>query len=281
MKLHHILNPYLVTPESEDDLIQKRTFESIEIARSYTNEYFDVNIIAKVDENELDVFKQQLTGPHFHVAKLNTLSENLDKKFNVPRRLPVLNDLVSLPKLMSGNIGDDDYLIFTNMDICVQPYFYTEVCQMIRRGYSCFVINRRTVDKELLTKPIEASFIAEGDKHIGHDCFVLPAKLLNQFQLKEHILGIGFVFRPFLLNCIIHSDNFHEFEDLYMTYHYGDDMTWKNEKYSDYLEHNKQAMIDVFTENVELIQKLPEEKHKWILKFFPFDFLPKIEFNNV
>ena len=281
MKLHHILNPYLVPLESEDNLVQKRTFESINLAREYAKDYIDINIIAKVDEKEVEQFEQQLPQNHLYVAKLNKLSEDLDKKFRVPRRLPLLNDLVSLPQPLSKNIDDDDYLIFTNMDICVQPFFYAEVSQMIKRGFSCFVINRRTVDKDLLNQPLANSFASDGDKHIGHDCFVLPAKLLQKFRLKEHILGIGFVFRPFLLNCIMHAENFHEFEDLYMTYHYGDDMTWKNDKYADYLEHNKQMMIDVFTDNLTLIQNLPLEKQKWINKFFPFDFLPKVEFNNV
>jgi hypothetical protein len=280
VKIFHIINPYQTKPDSEDESIQKRTLDSIDLARNYIKELVPVNILAKVDIEEVDYFNSKFDNTDIYICPLNKLSKDLDINFKVPRRLPLLNDLITLPETLISTIDDNDYLIFTNMDICIQPYFYAEVSQMIKRGFSCFVINRRTVDKSLLNQSLANSFTSDGDKHIGHDCFILPAKLLKKFKLKEHILGIGFVFRPFLLNCIIHSESFHEFEDLYMTYHYGDDMTWKNDKYSDYLDHNKQMMIDVFTENLEFIKNLPKEKQKWIEKFFPFDFLPKYEFNN-
>lgn len=281
MKIYHIVNPYQVTLGSEDDIVQQKTLESIRVARDYVKGFITVDTIAKVDEKELDYFKSSFSESDILVAPLERLSNDLDTQFNVSRRLPLLNDLITVPKFMADNISDEDYIIFTNMDICLQPYFYAEVGRLITRGYSCFVINRKTIDKELLNRPLTEAYIADGDLHIGHDCFVLPAKLLKKFHIKEHILGIGFVFRPFLLNCILHSDNFHEFENVYMTFHYGDDMTWKNEKYADYLEHNKQMMIDVFTENIPFIEALPSDKRIWIEKFFPFDFLPQVTFRNV
>lgn len=275
MTIYHLINPYQVNEDSEDFLVQNRTIESLMKAIEMTKDLLDIKIIFKVDSNEVAYFKNKYNFEYIYVSELKTDSSLLEKEFNVKRNLPLLNDLVNLdvPDLSELNMEDDDLVVFTNMDICVQPFFYSEISKIYNAGCDVFVINRRTIDKELLEKELSHSYFATGDKHIGHDCFVLPIRKLKKFNIKEHILGIGFVFRPFLFNCILHANNFHEFDDAYLTFHYGDDMDWKNEKYSDYIDHNRDLLIDVYREGKDMMRTQSEKKQALFDKFFSFDFL--------
>ncbi|MEP1869073.1 MAG: hypothetical protein ABJJ44_06065 [Paraglaciecola sp.] len=277
-KIYHVINPYIVEEGTDDFTVHEKTIQSLLLAREYAENHVDVTFILKVDVEELEYFQKKYTSDFVVVHSFDETSASLDVNFNVPRNLPLLSEIIKLPV---GNIERNSHTIFTNMDICLQPFFYCEVVRIIKNGFDCFVINRRTVSKTLLYKPLEEAFIADGDKHIGHDCFVLPSKFIDVFNIKQHILGIGFVFRPFLLNCILHSQSFHEFDDVYMTFHYGDDMEWKSDKYADYLEHNKNLMIEVYADSLSLIELADKQKQEWIKKFFPFDFLPRVDFSHV
>lgn len=277
-QIYHVINPYVVKEDSEDFVVHQKTIESLLLAREYAQDYVDVTFVLKVDKDELDFFKGKYSQPFFVFHCIEKSSADLGINFNVPRTLPVLSEIIKLPE---EGINTHSHMVFTNMDICIQPFFYCEIVKIIKSGFDCFVINRRTIPKDLLYKPLEEAFVSDGDKHIGHDCFVVPTRILSKFNIQDHLLGIGFVFRPFLLNCILHSENFHEFDDVYMSFHYGDDMEWKSDKYSDYLEHNKNLMIKVYAESKQMIEDAYESKQKWIKRFFPFDFLPKVSFKDV
>ena len=56
MKIYHVINPYQTEPGSEDEAVQQRTLDSIQVARSYVNEFVKIEIVAKVDEEEMDFF---------------------------------------------------------------------------------------------------------------------------------------------------------------------------------------------------------------------------------
>jgi hypothetical protein len=138
------------------------------------------------------------------------------------------------------------------------------------------VINRRTVDKRYLELPLSDGFISESHKHPGHDCFVFPASFLRTAKLPDSILGIGYVFRPMLLNCIMnYGDRFREFSDYYLTMHFGDDMEWKDSRFADYLEHNKTQLINVWRGFASEIKAASNNGYVTGLleKHFPFSFL--------
>ncbi|MDO6567914.1 hypothetical protein Q4561_12655 [Alteromonas sp. 1_MG-2023] len=275
MNFYHIINPYKVDDSSDAYQEQKMTLESLFEAINYVDDSTTVNIVMKVSQEDFDYFASSYgDDKRVKLLKLKTDSSELQPPFNVVRKLPLLNDLLDLTEL-SDTIHDEDLIVATNMDICVQPFFYTELKRLNNTGRDIFVVNRRTIPKELIKKDLIDAYISEGDQHIGHDCFVFPYEALKKFDLREHILGIGFVFRPFLLNCILHAKRFDELDNAYLTFHYGDDMLWKNEKFSDYLEHNKQKLIEVYKANFDLIEQARKNSDKklWIEKFFNFAFL--------
>ena len=44
-----------------------------------------------------------------------------------------------------------EYLVYTNVDIALMPYFYSSVCKLIEHGLDAFVIIRRTISKQYLS----------------------------------------------------------------------------------------------------------------------------------
>jgi len=274
-KIYHVINPYKAKEGSSAYIEQKKTLDSLFNALHFVGRNFEVILLMKVFDVDYDYFSE-LYGSCSKVCivKLTTETSKIHPPFKTPRQLPLLDDFLNL-EILSRDANDDDIVLVTNMDICVQPFFYIEILRIRNTGRDVFVINRRTVSKELINDELIEAYVSEGDKHIGHDCFVFPFKLLKLFDIRDHILGIGFVFRPFLLNCILHATVFDEFDDVFLTFHYGDDMSWKDDKFDDYLEHNKNRLIAVYRDNQDLIElaNADERKKKWIDKFFNFSFL--------
>lgn len=274
-KIYHIINPYKVDESAAAFVEQQKTLDTLFTAINFVGSDYEVKLVMKVSQGDYEYFNELYSkNDKVFLCKLATDSSEIDPPFSVRRELPLLNDLLDLSEL-SGTANKDDLVVVTNMDICVQPFFYMELFRIHNTGKDVFVINRRTIPKELMEKELIDAYVSNGDQHIGHDCFVFPFKLLDKFDIRDHILGIGFVFRPFLLNCVLHAKCFDELDDAYLTFHYGDDMEWKNEKYNDYLEHNKQKLIAVYRDNKELVDlaRNNEMKMQWMDKFFNFTFL--------
>lgn len=277
MNIYHVINPFKSDKESQQFKEQERTLETLFNAVSFTPEMIKVQLVLKVDPDDYSYYKSRFNDKEHIVVELKESSTTIGKNFKVPRNLPILSDMLDLTELSLNENKSESLVVVTNMDICVQPFFYAEIARIYSSGIDTFVVNRRTVPKELIDTELEESYFSDGEQHIGHDCFVFPYQKLKLYDIREHILGIGFVFRPFLLNCILHSDTFMEFDDSYITFHYGDDMDWKNPKFDDYLEHNKQLLIDVYKSNLPIVESLSKtkdvEKLAWIEKFFSFGFL--------
>jgi len=136
---------------------------------------------------------------------------------------------------------DAEYLIYTNVDIVVLPYFYVTVNALIEQGYDSFVINRRTVEA-IYDSPAEIPLMyAEvGNKHPGFDCFIFKREIYPQYKLGTVCLGIPWIDHVLIMNLVCHARNFSVFRKLHATFHLGDSQTWLKEKYADYYAYNKE-----------------------------------------
>lgn len=267
----HVLNPYACAPDGEAYLVQQRTLESLAAAAAFADGVVRVSFVIRADPADAALPAGVAGLPNRIERPLARFACDL-KSFEVPRRLPVLSDLLDL------ELPSDDraFVVYTNMDICTSPFFYTECVRMLKDGADCMVINRRTVDKGYLERPLNEGFVAESTRHPGHDCFVMPASFLARIRPPDTILGIGFVFRPLLLACILHHGRrFVEHADAYLTMHFGDDMEWKNPRFNDYLEHNRDQLIAAWRSQEPRIRELRRDAHvdALIAKHFPFSFL--------
>ncbi|MDY7004062.1 MAG: tetratricopeptide repeat protein [Cyanobacteriota bacterium] len=69
---------------------------------------------------------------------------------------------------------------------------------------------------------------------------------LKQLLLETFSVNSVLCFRPVLLNCLCHADKFQEFTDLYLTFHIGNQESWKSDKFQDYAKHNKYEAQKIF-----------------------------------
>lgn len=262
-RIAHLINPYPTA--GEDARIQSKTIESIGTALSLARKACDVDLISFVSEHDFQCVPKISAS---HVVLEQSIAEFVDA--NKPN-LPLFGEIVNRAR---NNCNAHDFLIFTNMDICLQPYFYLEVHRLIARGFDAFVINRRTIRKSQINdRSLLNSYQSFGESHPGHDCFVFRRDLLDVFYLLNHCIGAGFCFRPLLLNMILFSDNFCEVTDSRLTFHYGNDETWRDTENQILTEFNRNELIGCYR---HLQKSYPEKfaaRQDLIGQFFSLGFL--------
>jgi hypothetical protein len=145
--------------------------------------------------------------------------------------------------------SDADYLIYTNVDIGLQPHFYSAVHALIRSGFESFVINRRTVPSHYTdVKDLEAIYAEPGIPHPGWDCFVFPRALYPRFVFHHACVGAGRVGLVLLANLTSFSSQFKEFRDEHLTFHIGDSRSWRGRDFAEYNAHNTDALMQVLAD---------------------------------
>lgn len=239
MKLAHIVNPVAVSPTSDLFVAQPVTFESMRIARDFADDELDVHLLcAHYPEDDPMAPNDFLWTEHLTRSVLDVGS------FQHSRKLPLLKDILDR---MYAAAGDADYLIYTNVDIALQPHFYRTVREVIRSGRDAFVINRRTISSQFArTEQLPLMYAALGAAHPGYDCFVFARHLYPHFFLADVCIGANRIGKVFLLNLLCTAERFHEFADLHMTFHIGDDRVWRAEEFSDYDKHNDHQLEEVW-----------------------------------
>jgi hypothetical protein len=58
------------------------------------------------------------------------------------------------------------------------------------------------------------------------------------FVLGNLCVGAGGVGRLLMVNVLVHARRFNLIKDAHMTFHIGDDMSWKSDRYTDYAAFN-------------------------------------------
>jgi len=256
----HIINPVIVDKSSDLYRAQPITFETMRIARDFALNVVEVRLLtAQYPEDRALVpeWFQPTSDLERSILDIGT--------FRKERKLPLLVDI--LDRLYTG-APEADYLIYTNVDIGLMPYFYTAVNHMTEMGFDAFVINRRTIRKEQDdVKKIDLMYSEIGIKHPGYDCFVFNKSLYPIFKLGTACVGANWIGRVFIVNLICHSDNFRIFDNSHLTFHLGDEMSWKNPDFNDLHEHNEMELHKILLEyqaerlfrNKPLVQNFLEE----------------------
>lgn len=239
IKIAHIINPVIVNESSDLHIAQPITLATMKTAQQQAEGKVDVTIYtAQYPEDRAIIPEGFIQTPDLDRSILDIA------QFQNPRKLPLIKDI--LDRLYEA-APEADYLIYTNADIALQPHFYTEVAKIIEEGYDAFVINRRTIpDHYKDISEIPQMYAEKGEPHPGHDCFIFKRSLYEKSYLENHVIGVGFCFRPMFLNCLCHGEKFQEFRDLHLTFHIGNQETWKDSKLQDYLNHNKNEAQKIF-----------------------------------
>ena len=160
--------------------------------------------------------------------------------FRLPRKLPLIRDILD----QVASATEADYLVYTNVDIGLQPHFYLAVDRLIEQGHEAMVINRRTVAKEPSAPDLLPLIWSQiGDPHPGRDCFVFPRLAYPGFELGEACIGAPFVGKVLALNLACQVPGFRELDLLHLTFHLGNDQAWLSPELQDYEEHNRRQLV--------------------------------------
>lgn len=244
----HIINPVKVGPTSDLYKAQPITFETMRIARDMVSDHLDVNLVSVQFEED-----RAIIPDYFHCT------ENLERSvldvgsFNHKRKLPLIDDL--LERGLSYD-PDVDYVIYTNADIALMPYFYQFVERRINEGLDGFVINRRTIAAHYELESLTDAYSDAGKKHPGFDCFVIRSSLIERFLLQEICIGTTRIGLALIANLIMHASNFKVFNDEHLSFHLGEDRVWQNPKFDDYVAHNEKHAREILS----ALRQMDQEK---------------------
>lgn len=242
IKIAHIVHPVIVDSSSDLVVAQPITFETMRIAREFAQKAgaADVKLFALQYHDEERV---PLPGCFIRVQDLTRSVADV-KTFKKRRKLAMIKDILDA---LYKAAGDADYMIYTNVDIALQPYFYHTVSKIIHQGYDAFVINRRTIsDRYLAVEEIPLMYAEIGESHPGYDCFVFRRDVYPNFKLGTICIGTAWIGRTLLANLVTHAAKFKEFRNEHVTFHIGDSLPWRQDEYHDYFQENWEEYLRHF-----------------------------------
>lgn len=248
MKIAHIVNPVVVSPESDLFVAQPLTFKSMLNSKRSLKRQLDVELMTIAYEEDNAIHPRKF-------KKLPDLRRSvLDVgEFNKKRKLPLIKDILDAAITNT----DSEYIIYTNSDISLMPYFYEAVADYLLE-HDALVINRRTIDSCATGgKSLPFYFSQVGEKHPGFDCFVFKRSAYEQYCLGNVCIGANWIGRSLICNLLAFSENPLILTDAHLTFHLGDDRSWKTLDYIDYDEHNESCVAETIghIEQLGLLQK--------------------------
>jgi hypothetical protein len=256
----HIINPVIVDKSSDLYEAQPITFETMRRARDFALNVVEVRLVTA------QYLEDRPLVPEWFQPTPDLERSILDMgTFRQERKLPLLVDI--LDRLYTA-APEADYLIYTNVDIGLMPYFYTAVNHMTDMGFDAFAINRRTIGKEHDDlKKLDLMYCEIGEQHPGYDCFVFKKSLYPTFKLGTACVGANWIGRVFLVNLISHAGNFKIFDNSHLTFHLGDDRSWQDPDLNDLHEHNEEELhrilltykAEKLLQNKPLVQRFLQE----------------------
>ena len=234
-RLAHIVNPVAAEPGSRFHFIQQVTFQSMQAARQ-----------AAQGQVAVDFVSAQYAEDHAMIPPGFVATPDLERSvldfgtFTQPRKLPLIHDILE----RGWAATQADYLIYTNVDIGLQPDFYLAVKRYIESGHDAFTINRRTISEHyssLDEMPLMYSQV--GEPHPGWDCFVFQRELFPRFELGTICVGAPLIGLALIANLIANARGFRQLPAEHLTFHLGDDRAWNSGPRLEYARHNRQEAL--------------------------------------
>jgi len=244
----HVVNPYLAPVGSDAERIQSVTLRSLADAVSFCHDE-RVDVLAAVFEEDVAAVPSGVRLTSF--LERSVLDHG---SFTREVRYPLIAEVLQ----RAFDASEADFIIYTNMDIIVQPFFYRAVTQLLRDGTDAVIINRRRIADLGQTADDLPMILAEvGRSHPGFDCFVIHRALIPRLQLEDICLGVPFVEASLLYNLLAFAKNCVIRPVLHLTTHLG--LEVMPDRDTEYHRHNKERFEHVLPSLKPLLvgKKLP------------------------
>lgn len=152
-----------------------------------------------------------------------------------------------------------EYLVYTNVDIALQPHFYVQVARYIREGHQALIINRRRIPGHYReVNQLESMYAEKGKSHPGFDCFVFHRSIYPSFRLGNVCVGIPFIGILTAQNVFAYGENFRLLDREHLTFHIGEDVFKRRNR--DLFAHNRREFWKAIE---ELWPDLHSRKWPW------------------
>lgn len=226
ISLSHIINPVSSSENEELFKIQQTTFETLLKAKKYSANQTEIELCIINRSGEKDFVPNG-----FKV--LPALKRDVRDVVSTTKPYPFLADII----LEHAKFSKADYLIYSNLDIAVMPFFYETVSAYINKGHDALVINRRRLhNKFAKEKNTDVLFAEKGEVHTGYDCFVIKKSHIGKFIFKDICLGVPAAGNDLFYNVFAFAENPVLLTDKHLTFHiglelyknWGDDLTCKH-----------------------------------------------------
>lgn len=215
-KFAHIINTVSAADNSSLAPVQALTLETLRVARA--------NAIGKVEVELLSAqYENARAGLPEGIRATSNLQECAANRaaLNTKLKLPLLREILS--KLNESK--DATHFVYTNLDICVMPFFYESIASYVEQGHDAIVINRRRIsEKYLQEKNLNLMYAQAGKTHTGYDCFVFSRELLGKFIFKDIFIGTPPAGNDLFYNIFTFAKNPVLFAEKHLTFHAGMDL---------------------------------------------------------
>src|SRR5438105_139764 len=260
----HVINPVIKPAGHELALAQPVTFESMRTARAESVSPEGIELWALTypeDRSLVPEYIRQIDLPEHSFRDIHGVTD--------APKLPRIVDILA-PVATSSNA---DYLIYTNVDIGLMPFFYDAIDLLLDDGWDSIIVNRRTIhpasaDKENLV----ALWMLAGDPHPGYDCFVFPRTWVDDLELDDLCVGLPGFDWLLAVNIWVRSKKNYTFADAHLTFHVGDDMTWRSERYQQFVNLNLSGMAEplgklraIYGDQYNLVWPRPQRRKRNVL----------------
>jgi hypothetical protein len=228
----HILNPFKAGVGSVNEVASRLTWRTLRVAHANAIRLGQtVDCCAVILPGDEDAIE----GPASRFAYLSRTIQDI-VTLTPPRPFPLISDILSAGAMDSKNT----HIIFSNMDIAVQPDFYVALnnicCHIVGRDVP-FTVPRINIDAALVNGDLSDMYKASGPLGVGFDCFVIPCGLIRQLDLGTCCIGAPHFDQMLLIALdVLSGYKVRRLYDQRLTFHLGNDIAWTS--MLDYIEHN-------------------------------------------
>jgi hypothetical protein len=264
LKFAHVINTVSKHENAELFGIQQVTFNTLTKAREQTQNNDNI-------QHYSISFADGIEYLPTHFKQLPHLSRDIITLFpSNNKRLPFLSDII---RSAYQNI-EAEYIIYSNLDIAIMPFFYEAIEAYLNQGYDALIINRRRIPDSLLQEPNLNLLYAEAGKiHTGYDCFVIKRDLIQNFISSDICIGIPGSGNDLFYNIFAFAENPNLFAHKHLTFHLGMELV-KNWGSKELTAHNQREFYNLLDKLMPLMKadKFPganlpffERHYKWLM----------------